>query len=199
AGLRPAMVDLTSFAVLRAQAHRESGVLAPTAEVLVDVGASVTNVVVHQGGVPRFVRILLMGGGDITDALVQRFGVPPEQAEEVKQRTGLAPVPGAPASSPMQRALEMTGSGFVEEVRGSLGYYAAQSGSARIDRIVLSGGGSRLSGLAERLSAATRLPVDTARPLETLTLGRTGLTPEQLVAAEPTVTVPVGLALGMAA
>ena len=35
----------------------------------------------------------------------------------------------------------------------------AQPGAARIDRVVVSGGGSRLTGLAERLGAATRLPV----------------------------------------
>ena len=39
------------------------------AEALVDIGARVTNIAVHQGGVPRFVRVLLMGGADITDAV----------------------------------------------------------------------------------------------------------------------------------
>ena len=33
---------------------------------LIDIGARVTNIVVHSAGVPRFVRILLMGGQDIT-------------------------------------------------------------------------------------------------------------------------------------
>ena len=198
AGLRPTMVDLTGFALLRAQAHVLSGLATPTAEALVDVGAGVTNVVVHQGGVPRFVRILLMGGDDMTGALAERLGVAVPQAEEIKQRTGLAPVQGGADPSPVARAIEATGSAFVEEVRGSLDYYAAQSGAARIDRVVLSGGGSRLSGLAERLAAATRRPVETAHPLALLALGRTGLTPEQLADAEPSVSVSVGLALGAA-
>ena len=58
-------------------------------EALVDVGARVTNIVVHQGGVPRFVRILLMGGQDVTDAVAERMGVPQEQAEALKQQLGL--------------------------------------------------------------------------------------------------------------
>jgi len=198
AGLEPTMVDLTSFAVLRSL-HVHSALGSVEAEALVDVGASVTNIVVHQGGVPRFVRILLMGGADITEAVAERLGVPTEQAESVKQSTGLASVPGMADAHPASRAIEQTGGAFVEEVRGSLDYYLAQPGAARVGKVVLSGGGSRLSGLVERISAATRLPVETARPMSSLKLGKTGLTDEQLSYVEPMVTVPVGLAMGVSA
>jgi type IV pilus assembly protein PilM len=197
AGLQPSMVDLTSFAVLRSQVTASSG-FDVEAEALVDIGASVTNIVVHQGGVPRFVRILLMGGADITDAVAERLGVPSDQAESVKQSTGLALTAGLADAHPANRAIETTGGAFVEEVRGSLDYYSAQPGAARIGRVVLSGGGSRLSGLVERLSAATRLPVEAAHPMSVLKIGKTGLTEEQLAYVEPMVSVPVGLALGVA-
>jgi type IV pilus assembly protein PilM len=144
------------------------------------------------------VRILLMGGADITDAVAERLGVPAEQAESVKQSTGLAAVPGAAEAHPANRAIETTGAAFVEEVRGSLDYYLAQPGAARIGRVVLSGGGSRLTGLVERLTAATRLPVEVASPMSVLKIGKTGLTEDQLAYVEPMVTVPVGLALGVA-
>jgi len=197
AGLRPTMVDLTSFAVLRSQVTAGAG-LAVESEALIDIGASVTNIVVHQGGVPRFVRILLMGGGDITDAVAERMGVPAEQAETFKQGTGLAAIPAQADAHPAVRAIESTCAAFVEEVRGSLDYYMAQPGSARVSRVVLSGGGSRLSGLTGRLSGATRLPVEVASPLSQLRMGKTGLTDEQLTYVEPMATVPVGLALGLA-
>ncbi len=197
AGLSPSMVDLTSFAVLRSQVTSSSGFVVE-AEALIDIGASVTNIVVHQGGVPRFVRILLMGGGDITDAVAERLGVPAEEAESLKQATGLSLVPSQVDAQPADRAIESSGSAFVEEVRGSLDYYSAQPGAARIGRVVLSGGGSRLTGLVERLTTATRLPVEVAHPMSVLKMGKTGLTDEQLAYVEPMVTVPVGLALGVA-
>ena len=197
AGLEPVMVDLTSFAVLRSL-YRPSAMGALEAEALVDVGASVTNIVVHQGGVPRFVRILLMGGADITDAVAERLGVPADQAESVKQTTGLAGVAGMAEAHPANRAIEQTGGAFVEEVRSSLDYYAAQPGASRVGKVVLSGGGSRLGGLVERLSTATRLPVEVAHPMASLRLGKTGLTDDQLAYVEPMVTVPVGLAMGVA-
>jgi type IV pilus assembly protein PilM len=56
AGLRPVMVDLTAFAVLRSLADNDDLGMGSTMEALIDVGARVTNIVVHEGGVPRFVR-----------------------------------------------------------------------------------------------------------------------------------------------
>ena len=197
ARLEPSMVDLTSFAVLRSQVSA-TGTLAVEAEALVDIGASVTNIVVHQGGVPRFVRILLMGGADITDAVAERLGVATDEAESLKRDRGLSLVPAQVDPHPVNRAIESTGGALVEEVRGSLDYYLAQPGAVRIGRVVLSGGGSRLTGLSSRLAAATRLPVELAAPLSVLRVGRTGLSSDQLAVVEPVVTVPVGLALGIA-
>jgi type IV pilus assembly protein PilM len=197
AGLRPTTVDLTSFAVLRSLGGDAPEFGRQEAEALIDIGASVTNIIIHQGRVPRFVRILLMGGADITEALSDRLGVSAEQAEAYKQLAGLGPIDTA-IGDPAGQAIQTTGGAFVEEVRGSLDYYMAQPGAARIGRVVLSGGGSRLTGLAERLSVATRLPVEAARPMSSLVLGRTGLTAEQLGHIEASIAVPVGLALGMA-
>ena len=157
----------------------------------------VTNIVVHEDGVPKFVRILIQGGGDVTDAVAERLGVPAEQAEAIKQESGMAAVPGAADPTPAGRAIESVANSFVEEVRGSLDYYMAQPGAARIGRVVVSGGGSRLRGLSDRLATATRLPVQAARPLSALKLGKTGLTDDQLAYVEPMVAVPVGLAMGV--
>ena len=198
AGLQPTVMDLNSFAVLRSLVSRETGLGSRQAEAVVDIGASVTNIIVHEGGVPRFVRILLMGGADITDAVAERLGVPLDQAEAVKQSTGIEAFSGGTEAHPASRAIEATGSALVDEVRSSLDYYLAQPGAVRIHRVVLSGGGSRLTGLATRLSAATRLPVEAARPISLLRLGKTGLTQEQLAYVEPMITVPVGLAMGIA-
>jgi type IV pilus assembly protein PilM len=200
AGLTPAMVDLTSFAVLRALAQAADVGLAGPAEALVDVGASVTNIVVHQNGVPRFVRVLLMGGGDITEAVAERMGVPLDQAEAVKQQVGMPAYAGALLDEhPASRALESAGAAFVEEVRGSLDYYLASPQAAPVRRVVITGGGSQLRGMAERLAAATRLPVELGSPMSALKIGKTGLSAEQLSFVQPLVSVPVGLAMGVAA
>jgi type IV pilus assembly protein PilM len=201
AGLTPTMVDLTSFAVLRAMGSPDVLGLGAPIEALVDVGAKVTNIVVHQGGVPAFVRILLMGGEDITHAVSERMGIPSAQAEAIKQEVGLTGNPGllAPDLQAAARIVESSVAAFVDEVRGSIDYYVATAGAGTISRVLLTGGGARLSGLADRLSGAMSVPVVAGSPLAGLRGGKTGLSPDQLAFVEPLAAVPVGLALGAAA
>jgi type IV pilus assembly protein PilM len=198
AGLSAVMVDLTSFAVIRSLADADHLGMGAQVEALVDVGARVTNIVVHQGGVPRFVRILLMGGQDVTDAVAERMGVPQQQAEAMKQQLGLGLATDSMDIQAASRVVEAVGAAFVDEIRGSLDYYLASSGSAPISRLVLTGGGARLGGLAQRLQVTTRVPVEVGTPMHSLQVGRTGLSPEQIAFVEPLAAVPVGLALGAA-
>lgn len=201
AGLSPVMVDLTPFAVLRSLCTPdELGLRSSGAEAIVDLGASVTNIIVHEGGVPRFVRILLMGGAGLTDAVAERMGVPVEQAELIKRSMGLEP-PGRlePEPHPAGRALESAGAALVDEIRGSLDYYFAQPSASRLDRVVLSGGGSQLGGLVERLSAAVRAPVELADPMSFISAAKSGLSDDELRTVRPVVSVPAGLAMGVAA
>jgi type IV pilus assembly protein PilM len=192
AGLQVEAVDLTSFAVLRAMG-RQTGLDVQT-EALIDIGARITNVVVHSAGVPRFVRILLMGGQDVTDEVAERLGVPTNQAEGMKQH--FAQLGHGEELTTVSRAVATTAQEFVDEIRGSLDFYGASNPGAPVERIVLSGGGSRLEGLTERLTAVTRLPVVDGDPLATMRIGRTGLDDGQLDFIKPLAAVPVGLALG---
>ena len=194
AKLEPAGLDLDAFAMLRSLAPE--GVLDDRdGEMLIDIGASVTNIVVHENGIPRFVRILLMGGGSITDSLVSALGVEHEEAEDLKARTGLSDEYGfdddEAARLITERALR-----FVDEIRGSLDYYSAQTDSVPVRRAILSGGASQLPNLRERLSETLRMPVDRGHPMQDLKIGNVGLASEQLIEAEPYLTVAIGLALG---
>ncbi len=198
AGLTPVSVDLTPFAVLRSLGQAEvTPDRVPPVEALVDIGARVTNILVHEGGVPRFVRILLMGGQHVTESLADRLGLPYEAAEAVKQQLSYEGEED-PEVEKARRVVDFAMAAFVDEIRGSLDYYTASSGSSPISSLAISGGGSRLAGLAERLGAATRLPVVQASPLVGMLLGNTELSAEQLDFVAPVAAVPVGLALGAA-
>lgn len=192
AGLEPVGIDLTPFALVRSLAPAGAMPLAETGEALVDVGAKVTNIVVHAGGVPRFVRILLMGGQDVTDALRIGLDVDGDAAE----RTKLEAAAGAASDPEVDEILEQRISLFTEEVRGSLDFYRAQSDAVPVSRVLLSGGGSRLGPLGEQLAEALHLPVEPGRTLQALRVGRVGLGADELAEMEPVAAVPVGLALG---
>ena len=192
AGLSITGVDLSSFAVLRAMGRQTT--LEVETEALIDIGARVTNIVVHSAGMPRFVRILLMGGQDVTDAVADRLGVTMEHAEGLKQQYTQAGPDGEELATVVQTVTTIA-QDFVDEIRGSLDYYGASNPGAPVERIVLSGGGSRLDGLVDRLTTSTRLPVVSGDPLSALRVGNTGLDADQIF-IKPLAAVPVGLALG---
>ena len=83
AKLEPVGVDLVPFAMARAVGMPEVGMEDEEGgeEAIVDIGATVTNILVHERGVTRFVRILPSGGRDITLAIARNFGVESDVAE----------------------------------------------------------------------------------------------------------------------
>jgi type IV pilus assembly protein PilM len=87
AKLDPQGVDLTPFAVTRAVGAGDDGLDLDSSgdEAIVDIGAQVTSICVHDRGVTRFVRMLPSGGRDITFALASALGVDDEMAERLKR------------------------------------------------------------------------------------------------------------------
>jgi type IV pilus assembly protein PilM len=195
AKLEPVLLDLDAFAMLRALAPQEA-VADAGGELLIDIGASVTNIVVHEAGIPKFVRILLMGGAAITDTLVSGLGFSYEDAENVKATTGMVDDVESPEES--ARLVTERGNRFVDEIRGSVDYYVAQADAIPIRRAQVTGGASLLPNLRARLAEALRMPVDAGHPMQELKIGRTGLSNDDLVEAEPYMAVAIGLALGAA-
>ena len=195
AGLRVTAVDVVPFALVRAlagpaSANFEAG---GGAEAIVCIGGGVTNVVVHEQGVPRFVRILLVGGDDLTAAIAQELDVDLDRAEDLKRRADASSDDALLARAGQVLADRLVP--LVEEIRGSLDYYLAQPQSLPINRLLVTGGASRTAGLLERLAAQLDGQVEAGRPLAGLRIGNVGLSESQLAALEPAIAVPIGLAM----
>jgi type IV pilus assembly protein PilM len=189
AGLKPIGVDLNPFSVLRSMG--DVSLMDQGNQVLVDVGAGITNIVVHEAGVPTFVRILVMGGDNITDALEAGLSCSREAAETAKR----AALVGSTVDVASRIVTEQADA-FVDEIRSSLDYYQAQSGSSRLSGLVLTGGAAMLNGLADRLASAIRLPVDVGSPFVSWPAKGTVYGPDDLARVGPSLATAVGLALG---
>ncbi len=191
AGLTVDAVDAVPLALFRAVPAFGTG--SAGAEAIVSVGAGLTTVVVREAGVPRFMRVLNRGTDDITDGIAQSFGIDHEVAEDFKRRSAGA---GDVATAVRARTLITDGvAPLVEDIRGSLDFYLAQSDAEHIDRVMLTGGGVRTVGLVDRLAHVVGTNVEIADPLRWLKVGRTGLSEEELADAVPLLVTPVGLAL----
>ncbi len=143
---------------------------------------------------PRFVRVLGSGGRELTDAIAHDLDVPVETAEALK-RAIAAPAPDdavARARTAMDRPLSV----LLDEVRSSIDYYRNQPGSARLFRVVATGGSAQLPGLPERLAALVGVPVEPAYMHDLIRIGDIGFAPDELPRLEPYLPAAVGLALG---
>lgn len=195
AGFDPAVVDLSPFADMRALASATPLLGTRDGEALIDIGAGVTNIVVHEQGRPRFVRILPMGGDDISDALVSGLSIDWTEAESVKSRVGVSPEGGPMPLEGAAKIIEQRASAFIDEVRGSIDYYLTQTGTERITTVIITGGGSKLPGLHERLASGLHLPVEEGQPLTRVKIGKVSQTPDELAGMSAVSAVAIGLAL----
>lgn len=193
AKLQPLGLDLVPFALVRAVGDAGVGMsLEDTGdEAIIDVGAHVTNIVVHAQGTTRFVRILPSGGRDITGALAHGLGVEDEVAEQLKR--GEAVEGGPPAEEVRRIAMQRAGT-FVDEIRSSLEFYTAQAQGARIAKVLVTGGGSKLEGFIDLLRERIPVTVDPGGLFQHLR-SNLQLSAEALEEAEPVLVVATGLAI----
>jgi type IV pilus assembly protein PilM len=204
AKIEPMGLDLVPFALVRAVGATGAGMELETTggEAVVDVGAHVTNIVVHAAGETRFVRILPSGGRDITVAIARAMSVEDDVAERLKRgdmATEQVPTPGeseeiarqlAQASEiAMQRATQ-----FVDEIRSSLEFYTAQTQGARIERLLVSGGGSKLEGFIDILRQRIPVTVEPGRVFSRVG-SKLALSEGAQAEAEPLLATAVGLAI----
>jgi type IV pilus assembly protein PilM len=193
AKLIPMGVDIVPFAVMRSVGKIGGLGLEGDEgdEAVVDVGSDTTSITIHREGLPRFVRILSGGGREITDAIARTTGVGEEEAERLKRGESTE------AEAILRQAADVVRvrmRAFIDEVRSSLDFHSSQSGGARISRLVLTGGGSRLTGLVEALGEQMGCEVTQGRAFGRVTPAM-DMVPEAMAAAEPLLGVAVGLAL----
>jgi type IV pilus assembly protein PilM len=188
AGLRVARVDLASFAVLRSIAAEDLAV-----EAVVDIGAQMTTIVIHNQGVPKVVRSVTRGGNDLTDLLASMRGLDTTEAEAAKREVGLTG-----SDSRISDALAQALRPVLAEIRSSLQYFASTNSGASAESISLTGGGARLSGLADLLTSQLDTPTRIVAPAQHIR-NRWHAGSGEGGSELPATAVSVGLAMGAAA
>jgi type IV pilus assembly protein PilM len=189
AGLTVARVDLSSFGALRSIADEHLAV-----QAVIDVGAHLTSIIIHNHGVPQLVRTLARGGQQLTDALAESLELDQDEAEQLKRERGLT-TRGDAASDALNASIRP----LLAEIRSSINYFRAGSDGALIEGISLTGGGASLPGLAAALSTQNNLPTAVVTPMQHLdspppAADANGHDPSSVASA-----VSIGLALGAAA
>lgn len=197
AGLEPAGVDLSAFGLIRALGEPATAIADPSGEapaataiLYCNIG-DVTNLAIARRRSCLFTRVSPTGFDDVAASLAANTGLSREHAEMWLAHVGLTQpveiIEGDPnVISQARLALERGASSVLDEIQLSLDFYGGQDGAVPVDRVVLSGAGGAVPGLAEHMAPILGMPV---------TVG----TPEALAhsdaASAARLTVPYGLAL----
>ena len=194
AGKQAVIIDVDTFAL---QNCYEVNYQPADTEVvtLLNIGASTMNVNIVQGNRSLFTRDITVGGSQFTDVLQRSLGLSYQQAEAVKRG-----VPDA-AEGVEEKAIEPLMDNVMEmvamEIQKTFDFYRATSedGGVAVQKILISGGGSKLAGLPEELSTRLELPVEVLDPFRQIKVDARKFDPDYLSEIMPEMAVAVGLAL----
>jgi type IV pilus assembly protein PilM len=159
AGRTPVIVDVDAFALQNAY-DRNYGMSADQVIVLLNAGASAININIFQGEQAMFTRDISMGGNAYTEAVQKELDLPYELADQLKK--GI-PVDGATFEE-AQPVLRAVTENVLLEVQKTFDFFRATAASDRIDRIMLSGGASRVDGFRDMLHERFGIPVEDFDP-----------------------------------
>jgi type IV pilus assembly protein PilM len=193
AGLNPVVIDVAAFAVANAfEANTEMG--REEVVALVNIGAQVVNINILAHGVPAFTRDISTGGNAYTEEIQKTLSVGWEEAERLKIGGSSHEESQEVVPQEVEQAMRGVTDTVLGEISRSLDFFSATSAESRISRVVLAGGGARVSGLEAAFQGKTNLPVELLNPLARVNpSGR--LDAERLEALGPALGVGIGLAL----
>lgn len=183
-------IDFAGFALLRALAGQTDGT-----QAIINIGAATTAVLIATGTSPEFVRLLPSGGDDVTRSMSRALGIDFAEAEQDKIARGLQGGAASGRDLEAETVLRENIAALIESIRNTLKFYVSTNPNRAITRVLLTGGGSRLTGLAPVLTRALGVPTAHADALGSFAVSKrlasSGMSRWSLELA-----APLGVALG---
>jgi len=190
AGLKAIVMDVESYAQMAALAlvvkqlphgGKDQNI------AVVDVGANVTNVNVLRNEQSVYTREQAFGGNQLTQEIMSRYGMSPEEAENAKRSGGLPDDFQAEVQRPFMENVSM-------EVQRALQFFFTSTSYHQVDHILLAGGSAVITGLDEVVHTRTQVPTVVANPFGAMqTSPRIQI--KRLMQDAPSLIVACGLAM----
>lgn len=183
-GLTPVASEIEIFSSIRS-------VLSPkdTTVAILDCGASATRLYVVRNGVVEKAHSVPLSGVELTDLIAKSEGIEFKDAEELKRTVGMG---GGDGNAALQKTITGSVERSFREVHTVMSRYEETS-HAKIDKVVLSGSGSLLTGLRPYLEDMFSRPVILSDPFSKVAYP--AFLEDTLRLAGPSFAVAVGVAL----
>lgn len=193
AGKQPAVIDVDAFALQNCYEVNYQP-MAGQIVALLNIGASTMNINILSGNRSVFTRDVSVGGNQYTSLLQKELDLTLEQAEAVKR--GM-PVPEGKEVQDLEQILETVSDILALEISKTMDFYraTAEDGDGSVQKILISGGGSKLNGLPEYLAKRFEMPVEVLDPFRQIKVDARRFDPDYMREVVPEMAIAVGLAL----
>jgi len=177
AGLTTLAIDIEPLAIYRTMEGGENS-------LLVDIGAEVSHITVFQNGRPILARTIPVSGRRFTEDVMRSLKITAREAENIKKSS----------FSNVQPQMSQLVIGLVSEIHRTVEYFQVQKKQISLEKLFLSGGGSRLSNLKEQLEKELDMPILLHDPFKALEVDDS-FDLEYIRSIAPQMAVAVGLAM----
>jgi len=190
AGRNAVVVDVDAFALQNAY-EANYGTEAGAVVMLLNVGASATNINILHGDQSVFTRDITIGGNAYTEALQKDLSLAYEDADALKRGIDVETVTFDEAK-PVLRAVSEN---VILEIQKTFDFFKASAANDQLTRIVVSGGAARAEGFLDLLAERFNAPVELFDPFKKVAFDAKKFKLDSAGDVGPTVAVAVGLAL----
>ena len=188
-GMTVKVMDVEAFAMENAFKLIADQLAVPKDAVVavVDVGATMTTLIVLKSQRTIYSREQVFGGKQLTDEVMRRYGLSYEEAGLAKRQGGL------PESYEIE-VLEPFKEAMVQQISRLLQFFFAGSEYSRVDQIVLAGGCASITGVADMVEEQLGVPCVVANPLANMSLS-SRVQAQTLAQDAPALMIACGLAM----
>jgi len=155
AGLKVNSLELNSFSLARV--FNESP---EDCAIILDIGKSKTNVIIHWEGNVLFDKTIDLAGDKITESISKSVGIDFERAELMKKNKSLSNDKPEMINQVVISALEV----LVKEINDALSSFKKIYPTIEPSKIILTGGTSKLKGLEDFLKSKFKQKIEKGNP-----------------------------------
>jgi len=187
-GLQPVVVDVDAFAL---ENIYESNYPLNENVAIVDIGASKMHINIISNGISVIAKDIVMGSRQLTEQIAVTFDIPAEEAESLK----IGQTPAEEKRDQIAKIFTSICTQWVSEIKKAIDLYHSNKANKQLDKLVLSGGGSKVAGLTEFLRKETNVPVEIFDPFLKMLKNPKQIDADYLNNIGPEMAIAAGLAI----
>lgn len=190
AGLNCSIIDVSGFALANCFEANYGRVRSENVGVI-NFGSSVSNFVILGNGEIIFCRDIPVGGNNYTIEISKTLGMTVQEAESLK----FSAVARREVPAEVNNIIPAVNELITEEIKNSLDFLNATSGSVPLSRVFYTGGSAGMTNLIDTIQKATNLRMEPFNPFQRIRFNNRRISPNFLNQITPVASVAMGLGL----